>query len=108
MRSLLHQRCFHHAAREAVARCPECTRFYCRECVTEHEGRIICANCLRRLAEANAAVGAGWWQVARGVMWMLSFGLAWSVFYGLGSMLLAIDPKVHDELLNRLVPSFMR
>ena len=41
MSSLIHRRCLHHPAREAVALCPECRRFYCRECVTEHAGRMI-------------------------------------------------------------------
>jgi hypothetical protein len=47
MAKLAGQRCLHHAAREAVARCPECGRFYCRECVTDHEGRVLCQGCLK-------------------------------------------------------------
>src|SRR5580658_7631208 len=34
--TLLDQRCFNHDLREAVAQCPSCKRFFCRECVTEH------------------------------------------------------------------------
>ena len=52
--ALTHQRCFHHSHREAVARCPECRQFYCRECVTEHDYRVICATCLKKIA-------AGYW-----------------------------------------------
>ncbi|MCI0613826.1 rhomboid family protein, partial [bacterium] len=37
------QRCFFHSQREAVVRCPECGRYYCRECVTEHLDRLLCA-----------------------------------------------------------------
>jgi hypothetical protein len=44
--------CFNHAERLAVARCPECTRSYCRECVTEHDEKLICAACLRKRAPA--------------------------------------------------------
>lgn len=50
MATLSQQRCFLHATREAVARCPRCERYYCRECITEHEGRIICAACLREIS----------------------------------------------------------
>ena len=32
MNDLLYQRCFNHVLREAVARCPECLRYFCREC----------------------------------------------------------------------------
>ncbi|MFP4054916.1 MAG: rhomboid family protein [Phycisphaerae bacterium] len=44
-------RCHNHPQREAAARCPECGRFFCRECVTEHEGRVICSACLRAITE---------------------------------------------------------
>ena len=38
--------CVTHADRLSVARCPSCRQFYCSECITEHEGRMICAACL--------------------------------------------------------------
>jgi hypothetical protein len=50
MSALVHQRCFNHATREAVARCPQCSQFFCRECITEHDDRVICAACLKKLA----------------------------------------------------------
>ena len=46
MTALAHQRCFNHALREAAARCPGCGNFFCRECVTEHDDRVLCAACL--------------------------------------------------------------
>jgi hypothetical protein len=46
MQDLTHQRCYHHQFREAVARCPECGRFFCRECITEHADKVLCASCL--------------------------------------------------------------
>ncbi|MEX2016068.1 MAG: hypothetical protein WD873_05470 [Candidatus Hydrogenedentales bacterium] len=55
MATLSQQRCFLHAGREAVARCPRCERYYCRECITEHEGRIVCAACMREVAAASPA-----------------------------------------------------
>ena len=45
---LAHQRCFNHATREAVARCPECHHFFCRECITEHDDRVLCTGCLKK------------------------------------------------------------
>ena len=44
--TLLDQRCSNHALREAAVQCPSCKRFFCRECVTEHAGRMICVNCV--------------------------------------------------------------
>lgn len=84
MTALIHQRCWHHADREAVVRCPGCRRFYCRECVIEHEGRMICAACTDRGKGAGA-------DRSRTAVWMAlglcGFLLAWAVFYYLGMAL---------------------
>jgi len=52
---LLHQRCWNHELREAVCRCPACGRHFCRECVTEHESRLLCAACLQAIARSAGA-----------------------------------------------------
>ena len=82
--ALIHQRCWHHADREAVVRCPQCRRYYCRECVVEHEGRMVCAACIERGGDASAAgSGAALWTV----FGVCGFLLAWMVFYYLGMAL---------------------
>ena len=45
--SLKHRRCLNHAEREASARCPICKNDFCRECITEHKGKMLCVNCLK-------------------------------------------------------------
>jgi hypothetical protein len=45
--NLKHRRCFNHAGREASARCPVCGKDFCRECITEHKGKMLCVNCLK-------------------------------------------------------------
>src|ERR1043166_5979979 len=60
MPTLLQQRCLNHSFREAVARCPECKRYFCRECVTEHDDRLICAACLKKLSRPAAARRVRW------------------------------------------------
>ena len=91
--SLLNQRCFNHVNREAAARCPSCQRFYCRECVTEHEGRMMCANCVSRLKAPQARARSG------GALWAIfSVGgvlLAWLIFYYLGMGLARIPSTYH-------------
>src|ERR1700722_16968074 len=47
-------RCSNHAERLAVARCLACRNSFCRECVTEHDGRLTCAACLRKRHPATA------------------------------------------------------
>ena len=94
MTSLAHQRCFNHAQREAVARCPSCARFYCRECVTEHSGRVLCAVCLKASDQKRSAKGTAWisgtFQVLAGVI------VAWLFFFWLGLALLSLDSRFHD------------
>lgn len=90
------QRCHNHALREAAARCPECGAYYCRECVAEHDDRILCAACIRKLlAGAPAARRRFAWLVSAGRS-ILGFLLLWVVFYAIGQALLSIPSSVHE------------
>lgn len=51
---LRHARCLFHVLREAAARCPHCGGTFCRECVTDEEGKLACPPCLRRMARPPA------------------------------------------------------
>jgi len=97
MSSLAQARCFQHVSREAVARCPSCERFHCRECVTEHDGRMICRLCLDALVESEAKSSSGFFTSLRG--WALAgagYFLAVYVFYKIGAVLLSIPSKFHS------------
>lgn len=97
MNSLSSQRCFQHSLREAVARCPECRHYYCRECITEHDDRVICAACLRKLAAAPAApkrLSVPWFAPV--VQLVLGLCIVWLVFYLCGVTLLSIPSKFHE------------
>jgi len=99
--SALHQtKCFNHAAREAVARCPECRNFFCRECITEHDGRLVCAACLQKADVEPGGAQKRPWRVA-GTLWgtlKVGVGLlvAWIVYYTLGQILLMIPDSFHS------------
>ncbi len=96
MNELQAKRCFHHPRREAVARCPECHRFYCRECVVDHESLAICADCLARLT-ASRAGGRDRFRFAslflRAATGMIA---VWLLFYGMGRILLALPSSFHE------------
>lgn len=101
---LHHRRCANHAQREAAARCPECRRFFCRECVTEHESRVLCASCLAKKSEAPGVKRKlpfrGLFRVAQFVFGIL---LVWLLFYGLGDLLVQIPTSFHEgEFLEKL------
>jgi len=95
--TILDQRCAHHSFREAVAQCPSCKRYFCRECVTEHEGRLICVNCVGALTreerQTERASRAGWTVAALG-----GILIAWLVFYYLGLTLARIPSQFHGAL----------
>lgn len=96
MMALVHQRCLHHAAREAVARCPECKRYFCRECISEHEGRILCAGCLRKLLAPPAFPRHRFAGFGRLVLSLLAVAFIWFFFFLIGRSLLAIPASFHE------------
>jgi hypothetical protein len=96
MQSLAYQRCFNHAEREAVARCPECGQFFCRECVTEHEDRIICASCLGKLMRVPLMKRRGLIGLRLVCQSLLGVIVAWFFFYLVGESLLALPTAFHE------------
>jgi hypothetical protein len=96
MNDLSLQRCRNHAQREAVALCRECGGYYCRECIAEHEGRVLCASCLEKLLAPAPAARRGFvWLVTAGRL-LLGFFLLWFVFYYLGVALLSLPVSFHE------------
>ena len=97
--SLIHQRCFNHAQREAAARCPECGRFFCRECITEHDDRVICSLCLRKLARVPLLKRRGFAGAIQLSQCLLGLLLAWFFLYLIGEALVAVPTAFHEGTL---------
>jgi hypothetical protein len=93
--NLLDQRCLNHSLREAAVQCPSCKRFFCRECVTEHSGRMICVSCVTALTRRDPAAirstRAKW-----AVLALAGILIAWLAFYYLGQTLARIPSKFHE------------
>jgi hypothetical protein len=71
-------------AREAVSRCPVCTRFFCRECVTEFDGRVLCSSCIEAqvAARSRPRERSLWKARAKSCAALLSaFLVSWAFFY---------------------------
>lgn len=90
------KRCRNHGEREAAARCLSCARFYCRECVTEHEGRLLCAACIARSAAPVAGRVGRLRLIGRVAAALAGFLLVWALLVGLGALLLRIPPPYHS------------
>ena len=96
--NLLDQRCSNHSLREAAVECPSCKRFFCRECVTEHQGRMICVSCVTIL-EPTAP------HTRQKTVWILTSAagllIAWLIFYYLGQSLARIPSEFHAEMWRK-------
>ncbi len=99
MPAVAHQRCLNHKSREAVARCPECRQFFCRECITEHDDRVICAACLKRLARPNGRRRVSWVSLLTVGQCLAGLLTVWLFFYITGRSLLAIPDSFHEGTL---------
>ena len=92
MSRILHTRCRNHPGREAAARCVTCGGFFCRECITEHYERMICARCL--LPPTQRGTGR---RLFSGMVAMLRLAVGvfilWFTFYNLGRLLLFVHSR---------------
>jgi hypothetical protein len=84
-RIAIQHRCWNHENREAACRCPGCGRPFCRECVTEHETRLLCSKCLARRASGALAGRRGARKLAPILMFLAGLFLAWLFFLGAGA-----------------------
>jgi hypothetical protein len=96
MARLFLQVCLNHPGREAVARCPECRRYFCRECVTEHDDRLICAACLRTLSVEPSDRKLSLAPLLRLAAAGAGLVLAWACFFWLGQILLNTPSDFHE------------
>lgn len=101
---LTDQRCFNHGEREAAACCLECKRYYCRECVTEHEGRVLCSSCLVQLTDSEKDRVSRLIPVFRFVQFAIGFVALWLFFYIIGQGLLTLPASFHEGAIWQVSP----
>ena len=90
----LAQRCWNHEAREAVCRCPECGRSYCRECVTEHQARLLCAACLQKIERRDRSSRRS--RSFPAALALAGILFAWLLFYGAGEALILLTSRLEQ------------
>jgi hypothetical protein len=90
------QRCFVHPSREAVSLCVECRRTFCRECVVDHDGRLVCAACLARLRAPVAPGNRALRQLRTAAATALAILVCWILFYMFGRLLMMSEPARHS------------
>jgi hypothetical protein len=102
MATLALQRCLNHTGREAVARCLECGQFYCRECITEHDERVICASCLQKLVHAVEKPERPKWNFWPMLQCTIGLLLTVLIFYSAGRILIRLPDAVHEGSIMQL------
>lgn len=93
---LTSNRCFNHPGREAIALCASCGRHYCRECVTEHKGRMTCSFCLQQMSEKKEIRRNRLLLPVRGVETAAGLFLLWLILYYLGRLLILLPSSFHE------------
>jgi hypothetical protein len=99
MPDITQQRCRNHVEREAVACCPGCGRFFCRECITEHEDKVLCAACIRGRVEADPKKSQRYRGLIQSGQFLLGFLMMYVMFYYVAEILLAIPTDFHEGTL---------
>jgi hypothetical protein len=97
MMAAFEQRCCNHEEREAVCRCPECGRSFCRECVSEHQARLLCAACLAGAAQSVARRRSPLRRLARPLLFLAGILAAWIVLFGAGESLLILAERAEQS-----------
>jgi hypothetical protein len=102
--AIAQQRCFNHRSREAAARCPECGRFFCRECVTEHDDRVVCATCLANIAGKRRKRRVRLGTVKPYLQATGGFVFLWWILYAIGQVLVRIPSAFHEGRMWEELP----
>ena len=98
MTTLASQRCLNHPTREGAARCPQCRRIHCRECVTEHDGRLLCAVCLRASTRPVSTRSLRLRWLLAPLHLAIGLFVAWTLFELLGLVLLQTPSQWHEGI----------
>ncbi len=88
--------CTIHPERSSSAQCSSCRRFFCPECITEHEGKLICAECLSALSKPAVEKTRTRIPWAAMIQFMVALILAWMLFFFFAQTLGDIPDDFHD------------
>ena len=99
--TLSKQRCRNHGQREAVACCPNCKGNFCRECITEHQGQLLCSHCLQQLTSHRSKDKNFIPRLfIRLVALAIGLLIVFSCFYTVTKLLAAIPQQYHRSYIG--------
>src|SRR5262245_40860810 len=88
--------CLNHPRREAAARCTSCGQPFCRECITELEGRMVCGACHRAKTQVKEKGKRDWFMLTTALQLVAGIGMLWFGTWLLGRVLLSIPSEFHE------------
>lgn len=88
--------CLNHPLREAAARCTSCGNTFCRECITDLDGRMVCVACHREKTSIKDKPKRDWFLVTASLQAMLGVAILWFTTWAVGRILLNIPAEVHE------------
>jgi len=100
MTPALHQRCWNHEDRETVCRCPGCQRSFCRECVGEHEGRLLCTSCLKATVSGQRP-NEKRRRLVRPALALAGVLLAWVAYFLAGETAMTLSGREQSQWQRR-------
>ena len=87
-----------------MVKCPSCGGYFCRECVSEHEDRFLCASCLAREAAGDETARPAPPVRLAGVLRLAAaLALLWLVFFAVGQAVLHVPDVFHEEIEYQVV-----
>ncbi len=97
--TLQQSHCLNHPRREAAARCTSCGQPFCRECVTELDGRMVCSACHRAKVETREKPKRDWFMITVPLQAVLGVALLWGTAWFFGKLLLSTPSEFHEGVM---------
>ena len=91
--------CLNHPKREAAAQCTSCGKPFCRECVTELDGRMVCGPCYRKQVQRVEKPQRDWFAVTTTLQALAGAGVLWFTSWVVGQALLNIKSSFHEGIV---------
>ncbi len=99
------RRCFVHPVREAAGLCVSCRRSFCRECLVDHDHRLMCGSCVAQTVRDSGARPHSRARLLGIAALPVALLIAWAAVYVAGRILLLNDTTRHVFQQNEAVGS---
>src|SRR4051812_27624082 len=88
--------CLNHRHRPAAAMCTSCGHLFCRECITEFGGRMMCSSCHEKKTAVQVTRKWDWFVFTTSAQVLAGLALLWFSTWLLGRILVSIPSAFHE------------